>query len=247
MIRIYSLLLAVLFSASAWAAGGDNEHMMHANVDLSNQKSLQRGASVFVNYCMGCHSASYMRYNRIAEDLDITEDVLKENLMFGTDKPGDTMTIAMSKQDGEQYFGVAPPDLSVTARSRGADWLYTYFMTFYRDPSRPLGVNNLAFKDVGMPHVLWQLQGWQQPIYEEVVNEAGKTVQKIAGLELGTPGEQSPEEYEQTVSDLVNFMVYLGEPIQLKRKKIGGWVLAYLFVFLLITYLLKKEFWRDVH
>ena len=246
MRSVYFLLFAILLSTSSWAAG-DSEHIMPANVDLANQKSLQRGARTFVNYCLGCHSAAYMRYNRLAADLDISENVLKENLMFGTDKPGDTMTIAMSKADGEQYFGVAPPDLSVTARSRGADWLYTYFMTFYRDPLRPLGVNNLAYKDVGMPHVLWQLQGWQEAVYEDAVDESGKTVKKIVGLELATAGRQSPAEYEQTVNDLVNFMVYLGEPIQLKRKKIGGWVLAYLFVFLLIAYLLKREFWKDVH
>ncbi len=246
MMRICFLLSAIALSTASWAAG-ESAHMMQANVDLSNTKSLQRGARIFVNYCLGCHSAAYMRYNRIAEDLELPENVLKENLMFGTDKPGSTMTIAMSKEDGEQYFGVAPPDLSVIARSRGADWLYTYFMTFYRDPARPLGVNNLAFKDVGMPHVLWQLQGWQEAVYEEQVDDTGKTVQKIVGLALETQGEQTPAEYEQTVSDLVNFMVYLGEPIQLKRKTIGGWVLAYLFLFLLITYLLKREFWRDLH
>jgi len=217
MIRIYFLCLAIVLSATSWAAG-DSEHMLQARIDLSNKKSLQRGARTFVNYCVSCHSAAYMRYNRLAADLDIPENVLKENLMFGTDKPGSTMTIAMSRADGEQYFGVAPPDLSVTSRSRGADWLYTYFMTFYRDAARPLGVNNLAFKDVGMPHVLWQLQGWQQAVYEDAVDESGKTVQKILGLELATAG-----------------------------KKIGAWVLAYLFLFLLIAYLLKREFWKDVH
>ena len=237
---IFILLLST--SSSVIAAGGGA--IMHMNVDLSNQTSLQRGAKTFVNYCMGCHSAAYMRYNRIGKDLGISDDILKTNLMFGTDKVGDTMTIAMSSADGEQFFGgAAPPDLSVIARSRGADWLYSYFKTFYVDESRPFGVNNLTFKDAGMPNVFWELQGTQRL----TDTSEGQHGPGIENLELIKQGTQSEEEFDQTVRDLVNFMVYLAEPIKLKRTKIGTWVLLYLFVLAIITYLLKKEYWRDIH
>ena len=244
------ILLLVLLTNPCWSAveGG---HTLRAHVDLSDRKSLQRGARTFVNYCLSCHSASFMRYNRLGRDLHISEDVLKENFMFGTDKTGDTMTVAMNRREAEKYFGVAPPDLSVTARSRGADWLYTYLMTFYRDPSRPIGVNNLAFEDTAMPHVLWQLQGWQEPVYEEVVHQDGRVSRVLERLEVVTEPVEKPkpyqdESYEETVSDLVNFMVYLGEPIKLKRKKIGAWTITYLLVLLVLVYLLKREYWRDV-
>ncbi len=238
------LILLMMISVSVSAAGGSN--LMHMDVELSDQASLQRGAKIFVNYCLSCHSADYMRFNRMGEDLGISDDILKTNFMFGADKVGDTMSIAMSQSDAEGFFGVAPPDLSVIARSRGADWLYTYFKTFYVDESRPFGVNNLAFKDVGMPNVLWQLQGSRRLTHVE--NEDGSHhLATYSDLESITHGTQSEEEFDRTVRDLVNFLVYLGEPIKLKRTKIGLWVLVYLFVFMIITYLLKKEYWRDVH
>jgi len=239
MMRAAVILLAMLVHVSALAKGGDQ--MLHYEADLSNQTSLQRGAKLFVNYCLSCHSAAFMRYNRLGRDLGIPDDVLKANLMFGTDKTGETMTVAMNPQEAAQWFGVAPPDLSVTARARGASWLYTYFMTFYRDPARPNGVNNLAFKDVAMPHVLWELQGWQRPVYSE------ENPQVISHLELESPGLLDQEGYRRAVQDLVNFLVYLGEPIKLKRQAIGGWVIAYLLVLLGVVYLLKREFWKDVH
>ena len=193
-----------------------------------------------------------MRFNRLGKDLGITEEVLKSNLMFATDKPGDTMTIALKPEDAKQFFSVAPPDLSVVARARGADWLYTYFMTFYRDPSRPFGVNNLAFKDVGMPHILWELQGWQRAVYVEETGPDGVSAEKISHLELETPPGQKPqgyqdESYDKTVRDLVNFLVYLGEPVKLKRSKIGVWVMFYLVILFVIVYFLKREYWKDVH
>ena len=244
--QIQNLVFVILvsMSTSALAAGGGP--LLHMEVDLSNQTSLQRGAKTFVNYCVGCHSAAYMRYNRIGKDLGISDDVLKTNFMFGTDKVGDTMTIAMRSEDAEQYFGGAvPPDLSVTARARGADWLYSYFKTFYVDESRPVGVNNLQFPDVGMPNIFWQLQGTQRLTPND--HGEGHHGPSIEDLEIIKQGSQSEEEFDQTVRDLVNFMVYLSEPIQLKRTKIGTWVLLYLFVFAVITYMLKKEYWRDVH
>ncbi len=247
-IRLFLLLVGVILCSPALTAS-EAQGLMHANTDLSDQDSLQRGAGTFVNYCLSCHAAAYMRFNRLGKDLGISDDVLKNNLMFGTQKTGSTMTIAMTREDAKQYFGGAiPPDLSVIARSRGVDWLYTYFMTFYRDPSRPLGVNNLTFKDVGMPHVLWELQGWQQPVYEEEKHADGRITKKILHLERETGGLQTPEEYAGTVRDLVNFMDYLGEPIKLKRQQIGFWVIFYLlFILLPVVYLLKKEYWKDIH
>ncbi|MFB3089942.1 MAG: cytochrome c1, partial [Gammaproteobacteria bacterium] len=222
-------------------------HLYKADVDISDKASLQRGARTFVNYCMGCHSAAYMRYNRMGDDLGIEESILQNNLMFGTDKSGDTMTIAMQKDDAEKFFGTAPPDLSVNARSRGADWLFTYFMTFYRDDSRPFGVNNLAFKDVAMPHVLWELQGIQKPVYKTVQKEDGSQREVIDHLELETPGTLDSDGYQNTVNDLVNFLVYVGEPAQIQRRSVGVIVILYLLVLLVIVYLLKKEFWKDIH
>jgi ubiquinol-cytochrome c reductase cytochrome c1 subunit len=246
MKRMILLLFYILTIAPVWASGNDGG-TMHASVDLSDQASLQRGARIFVNYCLSCHSAAFMRFNRMGEDLGIAEDELKTNFMFGTDKPGETMTIAMNKEDARQYFGTAPPDLSVISRSRGADWLYTFFMTFYRDPSRPFGVNNVQFKDVAMPHVLWELQGWQKPVLTAETLPEGNTIEKLDHLALETPGLQSEDEYARTVNDLVNFLVYLGEPIQLKRYTIGTWVIIYLLIFLVVAYFLKREYWKDIH
>lgn len=245
-VRIFTVLIFMLLVPAAFAAGGVVPGY-HIKVDTSDSKSLQRGARVFVNYCMGCHSAAYMRYNRLGRDLGIAEEVLKSNFMFGTDKPGDTMNIAMKPSDAVNFFGVAPPDLSVIARSRGADWLYAYFMTFYSDPSRPFGVNNLQFRDVAMPHVLWELQGTQKPVYKTVAHEDGTEVEVIDGLEQVSPGKLTPEEYKSTIHDLVNFLVYLSEPAKFQRQKIGIWVIIYLLAFLVLAYLLKKEYWKDIH
>jgi ubiquinol-cytochrome c reductase cytochrome c1 subunit len=244
--QLYKLTFIFLMTVSAGVSAAGGSNLMHMKVDLSDQEGLQRGARTFVNYCLSCHAAAYMRYNRMGADLGISDDVLKANFMFGTDKVGDTMTIAMSEADSLRFFGVSPPDLSVIARARGADWLYSYFKSFYVDESRPFGMNNLTFKDVGMPHVLWELQGMQRLAHTEAEDGAHHTP-SYAELEIISPGTQSEKEYDQTVRDLVNFMVYLGEPIKLKRGKIGVWVLMYLFVFLIIAYMLKKEYWRDVH
>ncbi|MFB3117091.1 MAG: cytochrome c1 [Gammaproteobacteria bacterium] len=247
MKRTIILFVVALAWPMAGSATTDGHHLYKADVDISDKASLQRGARTFVNYCMGCHSAAYMRYNRMGDDLGIEESILQSNLMFGTDKSGDTMTIAMQKDDAEKFFGTAPPDLSVNARSRGADWLFTYFMTFYRDDSRPFGVNNLAFKDVAMPHVLWELQGIQKPVYKTVQKEDGSQREVIDHLELETPGTLDSDGYQNTVIDLVNFLVYVGEPAQIQRRSVGVIVILYLLVLLVIVYLLKKEFWKDIH
>ena len=249
--KVYKLLnniiltLFFMFSVETFATSSSN--LSHMKVDLSNQQSLQRGAKIFINYCLSCHSAAYMRYNRMGQDLSISDDVLKENLMFGAEKVGDVMSISMRQEDSINYFGVIPPDLSVIARSRGADWLYTYFKTFYKDDSRPFGVNNLVYKDTAMPHVLWELQGEQHLVSKESIAAVYYDPSYSDFVELVSPGKLTEKEYDRTVRDLVNYLVYMGEPIKLKRTKIGVWVMFYLFVFLLIAYMLKKEYWKDIH
>ena len=249
--KVYKLLnniiltLFFMFSVETFATSSSN--LSHMKVDLSNQQSLQRGAKIFINYCLSCHSAAYMRYNRMGQDLSISDDVLKENLMFAAEKVGDVMSISMRQEDSINYFGVIPPDLSVIARSRGADWLYTYFKTFYKDDSRPFGVNNLVYKDTAMPHVLWELQGEQHLVSKESIAAVYYDPSYSDFVELVSPGKLTEKEYDRTVRDLVNYLVYMGEPIKLKRTKIGVWVMFYLFVFLLIAYMLKKEYWKDIH
>lgn len=243
MKRIVCALALWICGHFAFAAGGHGPVLMDANVTLGSKASLQRGARTFVNYCLSCHSAQYMRYNRLVEDLDLSEDLVLENLMFGTDKIGNTMTAAMKPQDAEQWFGVAPPDLSVIARSRGADWLYSYLQGFYLDESRPTGVNNLYFPDTAMPHVLWELQGLQRIV--ESPDDAGGA--HGAPLEMAIAGELDSAGYERVARDLVSFLVYVGEPAKLVRYKVGFWTIAFLLVLLLVTYMLKREYWKDVH
>jgi len=241
---IFALILAVL--PGMVLAGGGGVHLDKADIDLTNKQSLQRGARLFVNYCLSCHSAEFQRYNRTGRDLGLTEEQVAENLIFTGAKLGEQMKIAMSRSDAKAWFGAPPPDLTLVARSRGPDWLYTYMRTFYVDESRPFGVNNLVFPSVGMPHVLWELQGWQEPVYKTVQQE-GETKQVIERLELTRAGELSPAEYDRAVRDLVNFLTYLGEPVQLERKALGVKVLLFLLVFFVVAYLLKKEYWKDVH
>ena len=235
--------LALWAAASlVYAAGGHGPALLDANINLGNKTSLQRGARLFVNYCLSCHSAQYMRYNRMAADLGLSEEVVKDNLMFASDKIGDTMTIAMKPDDAEKWFGVAPPDLSVIARSRGADWLFS----FLNDETRPTGVNNLYFPDTAMPHVLSELQGLQ--VKHDADEQAGDHGGHAGpSLELESPGKLSPVEYRQATRDLVSFLVYVGEPAKLVRYRIGFWVIAFLLVLLVAAYLMKREYWKDVH
>lgn len=237
---ILAFLLAAVPTLSMAAGGG--VHLDDANIDVTDTESLQRGAKYFVNYCMGCHSAKFQRYNRTGRDLGLTEDEVKQNLMFTTDNIGDTMTIAMNPADAEKWFGVIPPDLSLTARSRGVDWIYTYLRGFYLDESRPFGVNNLVFPGVGMPHVLWQLQGAQKAVFKEVDGR-----QVIEKLEMVEPGSMNVEEFDGAMRDLTAFLSYVSEPIQAKRRAMGKWVLLFIGVFFILAYLLKKEYWKDIH
>lgn len=235
-------LAAVLFSLAA-ATAGASEHgnLMHAKVDVSDANALQRGARVFVNYCLSCHSAEYMRFSRAAADMQLPDSVAKQNLLFVAEKTSATMKVAMRPTDGANWFGVMPPDLSVIARSRGADYLYSYLLTYYDDPKRPTGVNNLTYPNTAMPHVLWELQGMQRLVADEGHGHGtGK-------LELRTAGTLSEEDYRSLVNDLVTFLVYMAEPAQLERQRLGVWVLLFLIGFTALAYLLKKEYWRDVH
>jgi len=237
---LFLVSLLALFSLSATALAASDAELMHANVNIRDTAASQRGAQLFVNYCLSCHAASYMRYNRLAEDLNLGEELVMENLVFSDAKIGDTMEIAMQPDDAVSWLGKLPPNLSLTARSRGADWLYTYFLTFYRDETGAW--NNLALPNASMPHVLWQLQGIQEPVYGD---HEGHRV--IESLRLAQPGLQTPAEYEETVRDLVTFLEYLGEPAEVKRKNVGIWVLLFLVLFALLAYALKVEYWRDVH
>lgn len=218
-----------------------------APIDLENDASLQRGAKLFVNYCLGCHSADYQRYNRLARDIGLTDEQVEKNLIFTGAKVGETMQNAMPRQQAKEWFGAPPPDLSLIARSRGVDWLYSYLRTFYLDEERPWGVNNAVFPAVGMPHVLWELQGWQVPVYETHEDTQGEEEKVITGFEIVVPGSMTPPEFDAAMGDLVNFLAYIGEPIQLERQRIGWWVLLYLIVAFAVFYPLKKEYWKDIH
>ncbi len=243
MRSISALLVCVVFSlpAAVSAAGDGGPALTPAMNDVGNVASLQRGAGYFVNYCMGCHSAKYVRYNRLAEDLAISEDQLMANLMFAADKPFDTMQVAMPADDAQTWFGQAPPDLSLIARSRGTDFLFSFLRGFYIDESRPNGVNNTVLENASMPHVLWELQGLQRRVVEE--DDEGH---EVVSFKPVTEGSLSVAEYDQFVRDLVNFLDYAGEPAQLQRRQLGIWVLLFLLVFGIFAYLLKNEIWKDI-
>ena len=236
--------VVLLLAPSAFASTG-GVRIDALNLERYDVASLQRGAQGFVNYCMGCHSASYMRFNRLTA-IGLTEEQIKDNLIFTDVKVGDTMRIAMSLTDGKSWFGAAPPDLSVIARSRGTDWLYTYLRTFYRDPSRPTGWNNLAFASVGMPHVLYELQGVQTLKVEKSKDAHGHEVESRT-LVLDKPGRLTPLEYDRFAADLTNFLAYAAEPARYDRVRIGVYTLLFLGVLLVFAWLLKREFWKDVH
>jgi ubiquinol-cytochrome c reductase cytochrome c1 subunit len=241
------ILAIVLVLAPAWVgAAGGGVHLDEANIDPSNTQSLQRGARLFVNYCLSCHSAGLMRYERMGKDLGIDDKLVAENLMFTGGKTGDLMTVATHPQDAKEWFGTLPPDLTVIARSRGVDWLYTYLRSFYRDDSKITGVNNLAFPDVGMPHVMWELQGWQKPVITTSKDHDGHEV-KTVSLELVEPGLLTPKEFDRAMRDLVNFLDYMGEPAKHERRALGVKVIMFLLVLLVFAYLMKREFWKDVH
>ena len=254
MRKTIALLLCML--PITGSAAGAAVPLESANVDLSDVASLQRGARTFVNHCLSCHSAKFMRYNRMGADLGISDELIEENMLFASDNVVDTMQVAMRGGDAEAWLGAAPPDLSVVARSRGADWIYSYLLSFYEDtsPTRPHGVDNLVFVGTAMPHVLAELQGVQ--VRKEDVRRGGRWREDAHGghpvhidelLELQTPGTLNPAQYRKTIRDLVNFLVYMGEPAQLVRYKVGLWVLLVLGLLIVLSRGMYKQFWRDIH
>jgi len=255
---ILALGMSVLASLSllgpAQAAAGGIPWDKFPTERTTDMAALQNGAKVFANYCLSCHAAGFMRYNRL-RDIGLTEQQIAENLVFTGAKVGDTMGIAMDPKDAKAWFGKVPPDLTLVARSRsaagkgsGSDYLYTYFRTYYRDDTTLTGWNNMAFPNVGMPHVLWELQGQQRAVFEEQPNPqaAGKTMQVFKGFEQLTPGTMSPAEYNLAIADLVAFLAWMAEPNQNDRKRLGVWVLAFLAVFTVIAWRLNAAFWKDI-
>jgi len=251
MMRQLFFALAMLVPLSGFAAGGEAVPF-HFDPNLGSQGSLQRGAKLFMNYCSGCHSLEYMRYQRIADDLEIPEDVMENNLMMTHGKIHDTIQGAMPKEKAAEWFGKAPPDLSLSAREHGADWIYSFLMSFYLDDSRPTGVNNLVVSNTAMPAVLAPLQGFQALKHEEGEHgeEAGGEEGHGGGepqFELVQEGQLNPAQYRAAVGDLTNFLVYVGEPAKLVRYSLGFKVILFLLLFTGLAYMLKREFWRDVH
>ncbi len=238
MKTIFGVLLLVFQTSASIAADVVLEDV---DIDIFDRDSLRRGAGYFVDYCQGCHAIKQIRYSRIAKDLRMTEEAVRQELMFAGAKIHDSLTTAMNPIDGEKWFGVAPPDLSLAARANGADWLYTYLKSFYSDPARPLGVNNAVYDKVAMPHVLWELQGIQKPVMGKQDD-----VPVIERLKLAKPGTMTPEEFDRMLTDLVNFLSYVAEPSQLERLPLGKYVIAFLLVFWVVMYKLKKQYWKGV-
>jgi ubiquinol-cytochrome c reductase cytochrome c1 subunit len=236
---LFSLLLLLPLSV---AASGGGFKLEDADIDLSNSAMLERGAKHYVTYCLGCHSAKHIRYKRIAIDLQLDEaEILKNVAPLGAGIY-DQMHSAMNSHDAEKWYGTNPPDLSLIARSRGADWLYTYLKSFYTEKGKPTGVNNAVFPDVAMPNVFWQLQGTQTAVTKNIDGQ-----EVITELKLTEPGQLSPQEFDKMVNELVNFLVYVGEPVQLERQQMGKYVLFFILMFIVLAYLLKKEYWKDIH
>jgi len=239
------ILATLLVLAPAALLAAETAHLEHADIDLRDQASLQRGAKYFMNYCNGCHSLKYMRYNRLAKDLGIDEIALRQNLLFGDAKPGDLIEKSMTDDDALKWFGVVPPDLTLVTRWRSPDWVYTYLKSFYMDDTRPYGVNNVLFPLVGMPHVLGDLQGRQEPVTVPAADPAAQPI--IEGVKLVEEGGLSPKEYDTMVRDITGFLTYAGEPFQLERERLGRYVILFLGFLFILAYLLKKEYWKDVH
>ena len=249
--KVLAVVLVLLSTSAAWAAGTsmyEKGSFGKIDIDLSNRTSLQRGAKYFVNYCLSCHPAKHSRYKRVADDLGISEDLMKNNMIFTEQKFGDLMTVAMKREDAMDWFlGIDPPDLSTHVRAIGPQAVYEFLKTFYIDETRPFGVNNLHLPNTAMPHVLFNLQGSQKAVFHGEADENGREHPVFDRFEMEHPGVLSEEEYEQVVVDTVNFLAYLSEPAQLVRKKIGIGVLFFLAVLGTLSYFLKKNYWMDIH
>ncbi len=258
MKKLIAIVILAALPAVVLASEGEGPKLDPVKIDLGDKPSLQRGARIFVNYCLSCHSAAYMRYNRMGHDLGISDELVKENLLFAADRVGDLMQAVMPADEAKAAFNTVPPDLTLEARARSPEWFYTYMRSFYQDDKSVSGWNNRVFPHVAMPNVLYEWQGHQQPIYKTLkvithVEQDGKLVEKTIDeekfdhFELVKPGSMTSAEYDGSMRDLTNFMVYMGEPAKLVRPRLGVYVLLFLAVFLVVAYLLKKEYWKDVH
>jgi ubiquinol-cytochrome c reductase cytochrome c1 subunit len=243
MTRIAAFAGGLLLSFSALAAGGGN--LQQAGTDLGNRASLQRGAQLFMNYCAGCHSLKYLRYSRMAEDLGLSEEEVMTNLNLTGASFGEHIISSMPAEQASKWFGQVPPDLTLVSRVRGSDWVYTYLKSFYLDDTRPLGWNNTLFPNASMPNPFWKQQGLQHAVFAEQDPATGEAA--VERLEISSPGTQSPAEFDQTIRDLTAFLEYAGEPAVLKREGIGVWVLLFLSFLTLLAWLMKNEYWKDVH
>lgn len=243
MLRAAFVSCALLLSTVAVAAeGGPVEQ---AGTDLGNRASLQRGAQLYMNYCSGCHSLKYMRYSRMAEDLGLTEDEVMNNLNFTGAAFGEQVQVSMDRAGAEQWFGKLPPDLSVVSRVRGSNWIYSYLKGFYLDETRPLGWNNTVYPNASMPNPLWEMQGQQSAVLGEVDPATGEPA--IERLELRVDGSENAQQFDQTARDITAFLEYVGEPAALKRQSMGVWVILFLTFFTFLAWLMKQEYWKDVH
>lgn len=239
-------LAAAMLLASAAAGAAAEIELEPARNDAGNVASLQRGARNFMNYCAGCHSAKYVRFNVIAKDLMLREEQVIENLMFNAEKTFETIQATMTPESGERWFGTAPPDLSLMARARGTDYIYNFLRGFYLDPDSPTGVDNLFLGGTSMPHVLWRLQGYREAVYDEVETGNGRTEPVFSHFEPVTAGTLSPEEFDAFVRDTVNFLEYISEPVRATRRIMGVWVLIFLGFFFIVANMLKNQIWKDV-
>lgn len=246
-LRLLVFLLAWCVPFSVSAAGSPAGKLDHYEYTVKDQASLQNGAKLFVNYCLSCHSAHFMRYNRMAEDLGIPEELVLENMIFDDRKIADPMTVTLTRRDGEAWFGVAPPDLTLIGKLRDPDWLYTFLRSFYIDDSTVSGWNNSVFPNVAMPHVMWSKQGIQKPVYTTTVDDDGRETSRITGFERVREGTLSPQEFDHAIEDLTNFLYYIAEPSRSDRIQWGIWTLLFLFVLAVLAWCLKREYWRDVH
>jgi len=245
--RIASVLvLGACFVASQGYAAGDTSHFEPAELEPGNVASLQRGARNFMNYCAGCHSAQYVRYNTIGKDLDLSEEQLIDNLMFNAEKTFETIQASMPAEDAKRWYGKAPPDLSLMARAKGVDYVYNFLKGFYVSKDSPTGVNNVVLQGTSMPHVLWELQGFQTANFEEHENEDGSVTTTFTGFEPLSAGSMDAEDYDDFVRDTVNFLAYIAEPVRSDRRKLGVWVLMFLIFFFILATQLKKAIWKDV-
>ncbi len=245
MRKLLAILLATM-PLTLLAAAKPAIELEPANIDITNKPSLQRGAALFVNNCMGCHSLQYMRWDRVGNDIGLSVELVQRYLQVTGERPGELMEIAMPPHDAAEWFGIAPPDLSLVTRSRsglgfgaikGTDWVYNFLLTFYVDESRPMGVNNLVFPDVGMPHALWHLQGMQRAVFDD---------DDFVRFEQISEGSMTPDEYRRAARDLTTFLAYIADPMKAEREALGVKVIAFLLFFLVLAYLLKREYWKDV-